>query len=385
VLPLDRVNSLNTGSYHVAVTGPGGTISSPPETVIVQAKPEITVSPESRSTLENSSVTLTVSAVGAGPLTYQWFKINSGALLGRTSASLLLMNVTAAMAGEYYVEVTNPYGTSTSSVGTLTVTRPLSIALDLPTGLTVQTGGNSPWAGISDFSNDGVDAGRSGAIPDGGVSWLEFQITNHPAVSFSWNVSSEGNFDFLRFYENGELIESISGTGGGWRQVTHFLNPSKLTTLRWEYQKDGSAVAGSDRGWLDQVVFTPLTPATDFPSWAASLPAGRRSPTDRNGSLQLENTLSYALGIDPLTATQIQLPALTAACAQWHFTYSRTSRTSGTDYRVEWTTDLAAATWNTGGVVHQQTGTTLTHTGWRAVITPSPGASRLFARLRVAL
>lgn len=385
VLEFYNANSQNTGSYNVQVTGPGGNISSPPETVIVQARPQITVDPASQAVEENSAVSLAVTAVGVGPLQYQWFKVNSGALAGRTSSSLPLTNVTPASAGEYYVEVSNPYGTSTSTVAVLTITRPLTNALDLPLGLTVQTGGNASWEGIFDFSNDGVDAGRSGMIPDGGVSWIELQIANHPAVSFSWNVSSETNFDSLLFYANGVLIDAISGTGGGWRQITHLLDPLVATTLRWEYRKDGSAVQGQDRAWLDQVVFAPLTAVTDFPAWATSLPAGQRNPSDRNGPLQLENTLSYALGVDAFTATPSQVPSLQAAGAQWHFTYSRTRRTTDTAYRVEWATDLAATTWATAGVVHEQTATLVDRTLWRAVITPPPEASRLFVRLRVAL
>jgi hypothetical protein len=35
------------------------------------------------------------------------------------------------------------------------------------------------------------------------------------------------------------------------------LLPVGTHTLRWRYSKDGSVAAGSDRGWLDQVAFTP--------------------------------------------------------------------------------------------------------------------------------
>jgi photosystem II stability/assembly factor-like uncharacterized protein len=385
ILPIPNAGAQDSGSYHVTVTGPGGTVTSPPETVRVRARPAITVHPVSQLVEVGGGVTLTVTAVGAGPLTYQWYKTGTGALAGRTSASLTLTGVTLAAAGEYYVEITNEYGTSTSTVGALTITLPLAPVLDLPAGVTVQTGGNASWVGGVEFHHDGMDAAHSGTISHSGVSWLEIQVSNMSAITFWWNVSSEAGYDLLRFHANGTLVDNISGIGGGWRQVTHALDPSTTTTLRWEYSKDGIIAAGQDRAWLDEVVLTPHNPVTDFPIWAASLPAGRRNPSDRNGPLYLENILSYALGINPLTATPSQMPALQQAGARWHFTYSRTRRTIGTGYRVEWSTDLAATTWSTAGVVHEQTGTATEGTAWRAIITPPVDAGHLFVRLRVAL
>ncbi|MEM7168174.1 MAG: immunoglobulin domain-containing protein, partial [Planctomycetota bacterium] len=66
------------------------------------------------------STTLSVTATGSAPLSYQWYQ--DGSLLGgATSSSLTIDPVGAADAGVYTVEVTNACGTATSAGATLTV------------------------------------------------------------------------------------------------------------------------------------------------------------------------------------------------------------------------------------------------------------------------
>jgi hypothetical protein len=74
-------------------------------------------------------------------------------------------------------------------------------------------------------------------------------------LSFWWKVSSESGFDFLRFNINGTANDSISGEID-WAQKSVITIPSGTQTLTWVYQKDGSASAGSDAGWIDEVVLT---------------------------------------------------------------------------------------------------------------------------------
>ena len=78
-----------------------------------------------------SSVTITAAASGEGTLTYQWTKggapLSDGAsgtgsnYSGVTSLALTLSDVTSADAGDYAVVVTNPGGSVTSTVSTLSV------------------------------------------------------------------------------------------------------------------------------------------------------------------------------------------------------------------------------------------------------------------------
>jgi hypothetical protein len=57
----------------------------------------------------NSLVSITISAIGASPLTYEWYKDNQP-ILSATNSSLLLTN-----SGSFYAIITNSAGTATSA------------------------------------------------------------------------------------------------------------------------------------------------------------------------------------------------------------------------------------------------------------------------------
>jgi hypothetical protein len=76
-----------------------------------------------------SLVPFTASASGSEPIYYQW-RFNGTNIVGATSTSLTLSNVTATQAGGYSVVASNFCGSSTSSVATLTV-RPVPLQYDI--------------------------------------------------------------------------------------------------------------------------------------------------------------------------------------------------------------------------------------------------------------
>lgn len=82
--------------------------------------PEIVVQPSDQKGCLGHSVTFTVSANGPGPLTYQWYS-NAGEMSGETNATLTLTELKATDAGKYSVVVSNPYGSTNSSLANLTV------------------------------------------------------------------------------------------------------------------------------------------------------------------------------------------------------------------------------------------------------------------------
>lgn len=119
--------------------------------------PAIAVAPASISVNPGQAGTLTVSATGTAPLSYQWRKDGTN-LAGATAATLNFASAQAADAGSYTVVVTNAYGTVTSPAATVTVTtspipatltaQPASIAVNAGQGATfsVAAFGSSPLA-----------------------------------------------------------------------------------------------------------------------------------------------------------------------------------------------------------------------------------------------
>lgn len=155
------------------------------------------------------------------------------------------------------LSATNANGTGVATL-TLTVASVLTLveALDDP-ALTWVTGGNAEWAGQTEVTQDGVDAGESGGLGDNQSSYVETTVAGPGTVSFWWKVSSESGYDYLRFTMDGSAQPGIAGIAGevDWVQKTVGFG-SGSHTLRWEFSKDGSVSTGADAGWLDQVAFT---------------------------------------------------------------------------------------------------------------------------------
>jgi hypothetical protein len=131
----------------------------------------------------------------------------------------------------------------------------LADALDNTT-LTWTTSGSANWFGQKVISWDGIDAAQSGLIRDNQTSTLQTTVAGPGVLSYRWKVSSEAGFDFLSFYYDGYAqAGAISGESGWLAQAWNI--PSGSHVLQWQYAKDPSVSAGSDSGWVDQVVFTP--------------------------------------------------------------------------------------------------------------------------------
>lgn len=98
---------------------PGGTCGP------VCVAPVITSQPTSRTITRGQSTTLSVSATGTAPLSYQWYVGASGnsstPVSGGTSSSI---TVSPTSTTSYWVRVSNSCGTANSNTATVTVTTP---------------------------------------------------------------------------------------------------------------------------------------------------------------------------------------------------------------------------------------------------------------------
>jgi subtilase family serine protease len=121
-LVIANIVATNAGNYFVVASNQFGSATSAVASLTVVSSPNITQSPASQSILTGQAASFSVTAFGAPPLTYQWFFTN--AIAGATNTSLVITNVTATNAGNYFVVVTNTYGSATSSVATLTAVNP---------------------------------------------------------------------------------------------------------------------------------------------------------------------------------------------------------------------------------------------------------------------
>ncbi len=102
----------------------------------------------------------------------------------------------------------------------------------------------------------GGDAAQSGNISREQESWLQTTVNGAGTMSFFWKVSSEIDFDFLKFYIDGSLQDRISGSVD-WHKMTYEITDSDLHTLEWRYIKDVGTDSGSDCGCVDKVEWVP--------------------------------------------------------------------------------------------------------------------------------
>ncbi len=128
-------------------------------------------------------------------------------------------------------------------------------------------GGNADWTLVTENPQQGTYSARSGYIPDSQTSDLEITInvTGDGNITFFKKVSSENNYDYLRFYIDGSMIDQWSGNVA-WSQQSYAVSAG-LHTFVWQYYKDYTVSGGDDCAWIDYIVFPspeppelPITP-----------------------------------------------------------------------------------------------------------------------------
>jgi hypothetical protein len=178
-LTLTNVRATDAAAYSVAITNAFGTAVSASARLTVNpapTPPQIETPPTARTVTEGATVSLSVTASGAGPLSYRWLK-GGVPIVGATSATLTFSPVRLTDAGSYAVEVSNAAGTAVSTaavvrveprpssrITNVSIRTPLAVGQTLIVGLSMSGGakavlvravgpGLSPF-GVSDAMTD---------------------------------------------------------------------------------------------------------------------------------------------------------------------------------------------------------------------------------------
>jgi alpha-tubulin suppressor-like RCC1 family protein len=114
-------SATNDGSYRVVVTNLLGTATSPGATLtLVDSPPVVLSQPVSQPIFLGAQALLQVTAIGSGPLYYQW-RLNGTNIAGATGSSLLLNHLEVSQAGNYSVVISNAWGVLSSTKATVPV------------------------------------------------------------------------------------------------------------------------------------------------------------------------------------------------------------------------------------------------------------------------
>lgn len=112
-----------------------------------------------------------------------------------------------------------------------------------------------PWTISSTVYNGGIYGAQSGAIGDNQTTnlVLTMNVLSNDNISFARKVSSESDYDFLKFYIDNVEKGSWSGNQN-WENVSYAVTPG-THTFKWTYKKDVSVAGGSDAGYIDDIIF----------------------------------------------------------------------------------------------------------------------------------
>lgn len=132
------------------------------------------------------------------------------------------------------------------------------------------------WTVQAEEYYTGIFAAKAGTISHGQNTAISvvINVLEPGEISFFSKVSSEANYDYLRFFMDGVQQAQWSGNVD-WAR--HFYPVETGThTFTWTYIKDQGTSSGSDTAWLDHITFPPHNAPPYAPS---GLTATALSPT----------------------------------------------------------------------------------------------------------
>ena len=262
---VSSATALDAGNYSVSVSNSSGTTNSANATVTVTATmaPSITSGPINTTVSAGSRATLTVSASGSTPLSFQWRR-NGINLSGQTSAILVLNNCTSADAGSYSVQVSNSMGSQTSADATLTVTGAVAQAPGVavnPVSQTVSAGANvtlfvtATGSGPLSFQwkRNGVDlAGETSAAlqinsaTSANAGDYAVVVSNDTGTAASATATITIAASSAPSIAVGPISQTTTASG----TVTFVVQASGSGPVSYQWMKNGVSIAGANSATL---------------------------------------------------------------------------------------------------------------------------------------
>ena len=223
ILSFANAQTNNSGFYQLVASNSFGMVTSSVAGLTVLDPPVIAQPPQSQIVLAGSNAVFNTQTSGSEPLSYTWYfngtqVPNNPRFAGRTTPILSISNIQTSDAGNYTLVLTNPVGTITSVVATLTVWVPAKVTLHpvgrsvppgLPTSFSATGSGTTPLSYQWQLNGTNLPGATNGTltIPAVGASDLgtyRFVVSNIAAVATSsdalltfgpvaaWGLNSSG-------------------------------------------------------------------------------------------------------------------------------------------------------------------------------------------------
>jgi subtilase family serine protease len=230
-LIVNDVATTNVGAYAVTITNfAGAAVSSNALLTITPSQPVIVTQPTNQTVYVGANVQFEAAALGNKPFHYQW-SCNNTNIAGATNATLTLTNVQLTQSGNYWVTITNAYGSTNSAIAVLTVNPP-------PPCAPVSAGMVNWWQGEGNANdsigtNNGTLMGNVGFVPGevgqafsfaGSSSYVS--VPNSPLLSsFTTNITIELWLKANQLTVNSDWQWLVTKGNSSWRlMATTFAN-----------------------------------------------------------------------------------------------------------------------------------------------------------------
>ncbi len=353
--------------------------------------PHFTSQPQPVTALPGDTITLSASADGTAPISYQWYRNNS-VVSQATSNVLTLANVVANNAGNYYLVAANAAGRATSLVAQVTIILPPSppVIVQHPVSQTVGLGASVSFAVAATGTGPFTYQWNKNGAPIVGANAPTFSISSvlvSDAADYTATVSNSGGNATSQ-----PATLTVNSLGGSvvsrqiTRSGTNFLVtvtvappiatpayiveefvPTNFTVVN--VSSLGSLDAASGR--IDWGIF--WDGLTRTVSYMLSPPPGFVGTTTINGSALFFGATATTGGDNQIT--MIPQNPNTLGITQWYgYTVISISGTVGSSYRLEASTSAIAGTWQTLGTF------TLPRTPYSVVDWDSPSIPNRFYR-----
>ena len=199
---------IKSGSFNPTVVVTGGSLNSSlsidestPGQIKLIARPQVAITgqPQDATVSTNDPVTFSVTATGASPLSYQWYRyadITGGSptnLPGQTGTSYTIASAQGSDSGFYGVVVNNSFNSVTSRVATLIVGNVLPVLFG-PTNTTVIAGNSATFSTVVGLANPAPTLQwQTNGVDVAGATSTSLTLNNVPSAYDGMSVSVIAN------------------------------------------------------------------------------------------------------------------------------------------------------------------------------------------------
>jgi hypothetical protein len=133
----------------------------------------------------------------------------------------------------------------------------------------------SEWFETNYSPYQGDTCMQSGNIPHNTNTQvaMNVEVLEPGEISFARRVSTEGGWDYLRFYINGVKFDEWSGEVA-WSEVSIDVAQTGPTEFMWSYEKDQYVQSGEDAAWIDEIILPLIKLPEDTTTVSNVLEAG---------------------------------------------------------------------------------------------------------------